>query len=177
MPIHSVPVAATVPIAHPDAPAPGTALLAHFAGCFACGDREGGLRMRFVAGSELTVRGEFTVAPHHQGAPGIAHGGVLAAAFDEALGFLQTHLREAAVTASLRTDFRAPVPVGAALHLECRIDGRDGRKIWTSGVGRIGAAGPVAVRAEALFVTVPAEHFARYGDMSAVAHRYDPSGT
>lgn len=170
MSISAVPAGAALPTPHPDAPAPGSALPAHFPGCFACGELAGGLRMRFVAGDGLTVHGEFTVQTHHQGAPGIAHGGALAAAFDEALGSLQSLLREPAVTASLSTQFLRPVPVGAVLHLECRIDARAGRKFWTSGVGRLGPDGPVAARAEALFVTVPPEHFVRHGAAS-----YDPS--
>jgi acyl-coenzyme A thioesterase PaaI-like protein len=174
--LSSAPAGVARPEPHPDAPAPGTVLPAHFVGCFACGELEGGLRMRFVAGDALTVRGEFTVHAHHQGAPGIAHGGVLSAAFDEGLGFLQTHLREPAVTASLRTEFLRPVPVGTVLHLQCRIEGREGRKIWTSGTGTLGADGPLAIRAEALFVTVPAEHFVRHsGPAAAATESYDPS--
>jgi acyl-coenzyme A thioesterase PaaI-like protein len=159
-----------IPPPHPDAPPPGTALPPHFEGCFACGVGEGGLRMRFTAGEDLTIDGTFTVEPHHQGAPGLAHGGVLATAFDEALGALQTFFREPAVTASLQTRFRRPVPVGTVLHLHTRVDGRDGRKLWTSGDARLdGPEGPIAVQAEALFVFVPPQHFTDHGRPAEVA--------
>ena len=125
--------------------------------------------MRFTTAEDLSVTGTFTVHAHHQGAPGLAHGGLLTTAFDEAFGALQAYFREAAVTASLRTEFRRPVPVGTVLHLTCRVDAREGRKLWVSGDARLGPDGPVAVRADALFVFVPADHFARHGRAEDVA--------
>ncbi len=120
--------------------------------------------MRFRTGEGLTVIGTFTVETHHQGAPGLAHGGVLTAAFDEAFGALQVFFQEPAVTASLRTEFRRPVPVGTVLHITTWVDAREGRKLWMSGDARLDSPdGPVALLAEALFVFVPAEHFERHG--------------
>lgn len=151
------------PVPYPALATPGTELPRHYAGCFACGELEGGLRMRFTVVDERTVRGRFVVEPHHQGSPGLAHGGVLAAAFDEALGALQSFYGEPAVTASLSTEYVHPVPVGAVLHLECRVERREGRKLWTSGVGRLHTPdGPTAVRSEALFVFVDPAHFSRH---------------
>jgi acyl-coenzyme A thioesterase PaaI-like protein len=158
------------PVPHPDAPRPGTVLPAHYAGCFACGELDGGLRLSFVVGEDLTVMGTFAVQVHHQGAPGLAHGGAVAAAFDEALGALQVFFGEPAVTASLQTEFRRPVPVDSVLHLQCRVDAREGRKLWVSGVARLdGPDGPVAAKASALFVFVPREHFSEHGRPEDVA--------
>ncbi|MEY2823137.1 MAG: hypothetical protein RLZZ485_773 [Actinomycetota bacterium] len=36
----------------------------------------------------MNLTGQFVVTDQHQGAPGLAHGGLLALAFDEALGKL-----------------------------------------------------------------------------------------
>ncbi|NMH94202.1 PaaI family thioesterase [Pseudonocardia bannensis] len=158
------------PVPHPTAPTPGTKLGQHYAHCFACGDTASGLHMRFTAGEDLTVSGTFTVTPEHQGAPGLAHGGLLTAAFDEALGALQVFFREPAVTARLQTHFRRPVPVGTTLYLHARVDRREGRKLWVSAQGRLDAPdGPVAAEADALFLVVPAEHFATYGRPEDVA--------
>ncbi|HWC83606.1 MAG TPA: hotdog fold domain-containing protein [Pseudonocardiaceae bacterium] len=150
---------------HPDAPAPGTPMGPHYVNCFGCGpDRPGGLRLRTMAGEGLTVFAEFVVTDAHQGAPGLAHGGLLAAAFDEALGALGALLRVPAVTGKLETDFRKPVPVGSTLHIAAKVDGISGRKIYNSAVGRLDAPdGPVAVQARALFVTVGMEHFTAHG--------------
>ena len=151
------------PASHPDAPAPGTDLPAHYAGCFACGSLEGGLRLRFRTGDDLTLTSTFRVERRHQGAPGLAHGGVLAAVFDEALGALQVYFREPAVTANLSVDYRKPVPVGSVLHIWARVDGREGRKILMSGAARLDAPdGPLAAAATALYLVVDDEHFTRH---------------
>jgi acyl-coenzyme A thioesterase PaaI-like protein len=165
------PPGAVVPQRHPDAPAPGERVLSHYGQCFGCGvDHPTGLHILVLAGEGVTVRAEFTVTEHHQGAPGLAHGGLLAAAFDEALGSLNWLLRTPAVTARLETDFIRPVPVGSALLIEAEVTGVAGRKIYTRAQGRLGAPdGPLAVTAAALFVAVPLEHFTRYGRPAEVA--------
>jgi acyl-coenzyme A thioesterase PaaI-like protein len=150
---------------HPDAPAPGTVLPTHYEHCFGCGpSTPGGLRITTTAGEGLTVHAEFVVAKGHQGAPGLAHGGLLAAAFDETLGSLAALLRLPAVTGKLETDFRRPVPVDSTLFITATVDGIAGRKIYESAEGRLDAPdGPVAVRARALFVVVGMEHFIKHG--------------
>ncbi|SFP71393.1 Acyl-coenzyme A thioesterase PaaI, contains HGG motif [Amycolatopsis arida] len=157
--------------AHPKAPGPGSELGVHFTECFGCGDElEGGLHLRSTVADGLTVRSRFTVTKNHQGAPGLAHGGLLACAFDEALGTTVGNLlRRPAVTGRLETDFRRPVPVGSTLHIEARVDGVGGRKIYASADGRLDAEdGPVAVRARGLFVMVGLEHFTSHGDPDAI---------
>lgn len=165
------PPEATEPaVLHEDAPAPGTALPAHYIHCFGCGpDTANGLRMRTSVGDGLSVSARFVVTGGHQGAPGLAHGGLLAAAFDETLGSLAALLRVPAVTAKLETDFRRPVPVGSTLHITATVDGTVGRKIYESALGRLDAPdGPVAVVARALFVTVGMDHFMRHGEPDIV---------
>ncbi|MBL1114873.1 PaaI family thioesterase [Streptomyces sp. 110] len=152
------------PVRHPDAPAPGEILGAHYDQCFGCGDQARGLELTTRAGEGVSVTAEFTVRGGHQGAPGLAHGGVLAAALDETLGSLNWLQRVIAVTGRLETDFVRPVPVGAELHLEARVAAVHGRKIYCSATGRIDAPdGPVAVRAQALFIEVRVDHFIENG--------------
>lgn len=153
------------PVRHPDAPAPGEPLGAHYEHCFGCGSGQPhGLHLHARAGHGVDVTAEFTVQPEHQGAPGLAHGGVLATALDETLGSLGWLMHVIAVTGRLETDFRQPVPVGTVLHLEARATGVHGRKIYGSATGRIdGPDGPVAVRADALFIEVKVEHFVNNG--------------
>lgn len=164
------PVEIEPPVVHPNAPAPGTDLGVHFAECFGCGDEvEVGLHLRSSVSDDQTVQSKFTVTREHQGAPGLAHGGLLACAFDEALGSAVGNLlRRPAVTGKLETDFRRPVPVGSTLYIEARLDGTAGRKIYVSADGRLDAPdGPVAVSARGLFVQVGIEHFSTHGDPRA----------
>ncbi|RII08624.1 Thioesterase superfamily protein [Streptomyces sp. YIM 130001] len=150
------------PVRHADAPAPGELLGAHYEYCFGCGDGQPhGLHLQARTADEgVALTAEFTVLPEHQGAPGLAHGGVLATALDETLGSLNWLLRVIAVTGRLETDFVRPVPVGTVLHLEAEVTAVAGRKIYSKATGRIGGPeGPVAVRADALFIEVKVDHF------------------
>ncbi|WP_406391555.1 PaaI family thioesterase [Streptomyces sp. NBC_00887] len=155
------PADAAKPERHPDAPAPGTLLGSHYEQCFGCGDEQPhGLHLQARAGEGVSVTAEFTVKPAHQGAPGLAHGGVLATAMDETLGALSWLLRVIAVTGRLETDFVRPVPVDTVLFLDAEVTAVHRRKIFCQATGRIGGPeGPVAVRAEALFIEVKMDHF------------------
>ena len=137
-------------------------------------DHPTGLHITITAGHGLSVSAIFTVTQHHQGAPGIAHGGLLGLAFDETLGATNWLLRATAVTAHLDVSYRLPVPVGSQVHINARIDAVSRRKIWASAEGRLGSPdGPLAVTAGSLFIQVPVEHFLRHGraeDLAAAAH-------
>ena len=124
--------------------------------------------MTFTVGDDVQVISEFVVTEDHEGAAGLAHGGLLSAALDETQGTLLWVLRMPAVTARLETDFLAPVPVGSIVRIEARCLGLAGRKIYTSAEGRLVAQhgdtdGVIAIRSSALFVAVPVEHFIAYG--------------
>jgi acyl-coenzyme A thioesterase PaaI-like protein len=108
----------------------------------------------------MNISAEFVVSENHQGAPGLAHGGLLSLAFDEALGKLMWLLRAPAVTARLETDFMKPVPMGSKLYISAEITGQVNRKVYCSAIGRLNSPdGEIAVRAAALFVIVPMSHF------------------
>ena len=155
------PEGAKLPDRHPLAPVEGTQIPSHFGHCFGCGQlHPTGLHLIAHAGSGLDLTAEFTVTENHQGAPGLAHGGLLSLAFDEALGKLMWLIRSPAVTGRLETDFIKPIPIGTTLHISALITGQVNRKVYTEAVGRInGPDGDIAVRAAALFITVPMSHF------------------
>ena len=125
----------------------------------------------------MNVTAKFTVTEHHQGAPGLAHGGLLSCAFDEALGKLMWLVLEPAVTGRLETSFLAPVPVGTTLFISAEIKGREGRKIYCAATGRIGGEdGPLAVEAAAIFITVPIEHFINNAPEGYQTSLFHPAG-
>lgn len=169
-PATTPPAGAQAPVPHSEAPPPGSKLGAHYRECFGCGDdHPTGLHLQVTVREGVSATAEFTVSEHHQGAPGLAHGGVLTAALDEALGAVGWLLREPLVTGRLETDFLRPVPVGTTLHIAARCTGRAGRKVYTEAEGCLGGPdGQPAIRAAALFVAVPLEHFSEHGRSDAV---------
>ncbi len=155
------PDGAIIPERHPEAPATGSKIPSHFAHCFGCGEKHPtGLHLVAHVGNGMDIAAEFVVSENHQGAPGLAHGGLLSLAFDEALGKLMWLLRAPAVTARLETDFIKPVPMGSKLFITAEITGQVNRKVYCSAVGRLNSPdGDIAVRAAALYVIVPMTHF------------------
>ena len=156
------PADAILPVPSPQAPPAGTPIPSHYPLCFGCGkDHETGLHIRMTAVADLAVEARFTVDEHHQGAPGLAHGGVLAAAVDEVMGASNWLLMAPAVTARLEVDFGAPVPVGQTVHLTAAIVGQSERKVYTVADARTGS-GPV-LHARGLFLQVDLQHFRHHG--------------
>ena len=153
------------PRRHPATPPPGTVMGPHYTHCFGCGpEQPHGLHLAVIVGDGVSVTASLTITDDHQGAPGLAHGGVIAAAFDEALGSVLWVLRQPAVTGRLETSYVRPVPVGARLHIAAECTGVQRRKILTRAEARLDAPdGPVAARAAATYITVGLEHFLRYG--------------
>src|SRR5262249_55240540 len=91
-------------------------------GCFGCSPSNPlGLRLTFRRAGE-TVTARHTIAEHFQGAPGVAHGGIVAALLDEvscaAVFFLRGHW---VVTGELSVRYVKPCPVGRPLELAARI--------------------------------------------------------
>jgi acyl-coenzyme A thioesterase PaaI-like protein len=136
-------------------------LTAEYDGCFGCGEGSpNGIRLRRTGHEGGVVMGHFVVEEAHQGAPGLAHGGILASSLDEILGTAAWHLGGRYVTGRLETDFLSPVPVGSTVYMRAWCTGVEGRKAYLEGEGRIGSPdGPVAIRGAALFIEVPIEHF------------------
>jgi acyl-coenzyme A thioesterase PaaI-like protein len=150
-------------------------LPSHYERCFGCGPKHPtGLHME-MSGAGLRVRGSFLVTEHHQGAPGLAHGGVVAAAMDEGMGFLLYQLQTMAVTAHLEIDFRQPVPMGARLEMEGEVERVEGRKIFARMTGHVN--GELCVQASALFLMVGVEHFAPHAKkvgVTSMERTYNP---
>jgi len=161
IPSTTAPEGSPIPERHAMAPVAGSKIPSHFGHCFGCGElHPTGLHLVAYAGQGLDITAKFTVSENHQGAPGLAHGGLLSLAFDEALGKLMWLLRAPAVTGRLETDFLKPVPMGSTLHITAEITGQVNRKVFTSAIGRLNSPdGEIAVRAAALYIIVPMDHF------------------
>jgi acyl-coenzyme A thioesterase PaaI-like protein len=97
-----------------------------------------------------------------EGAPGRAHGGIVAAAFDDVTGFVIAQIQEPAFTGELTVRYLAPVPVDQSLELRARLDGRERRKLFIS--GEVIADGNVIATCRAIYITVHPGVFAQAPD-------------
>jgi acyl-coenzyme A thioesterase PaaI-like protein len=102
-----------------------------------------------------------TLGDAFEGAPGRTHGGMVAALFDEVMGFVLSIACTPGFTGRLSVTYRAPVPLGVPLEFRARLTGRDGRKLLMAGEGRHGET--VLAESEALFIAVDPERFAAGG--------------
>ncbi len=91
-----------------------------------------------------------------EGPPGRTHGGIVAAVFDDVMGYLLAMRRLPALTVELGVRYHAAVPLETPLGVEAGIDSEQGRKIATSATLRDGD-GTVLADANALFVVIPGE--------------------
>lgn len=115
---------ATNPTAGAHAQEPGEELFFPYGdgGCFGCSkSNPDGLHLRFFRAGE-EVRGTYTIPERFHGAPGIAHGGIVATILDEfscAAAVFLTGTR--VVTGELRIRYEQPCPVGRDLTVRARI--------------------------------------------------------
>lgn len=101
--------------------------------------------------------GRITLKPGWQGAPGRAHGGVVAAIVDEVLGAMLPVLGIVAFTGELTLRYAAPCPMGVPLEFKARKTGDDGRKLYLECEG----TGPdgVFMKARSTFIEVDLSMF------------------
>ena len=96
------------------------------------------------------MRGRLRFETVHMGHRGIAHGGSVAYAFDEALGVFPMQVNPPPRTAWLRVDYRRGAPVYADLHVDVDLVERVGRKMLLR--GRLHDGTTTFAEAEGLFV-------------------------
>jgi acyl-coenzyme A thioesterase PaaI-like protein len=87
---------------------------------------------------DATLVGRVTFSPAYEGGPGLAHGGYVAAAFDEMLGLTQSLTGDAGMTAKLKVRYRSPCPLQTELRMEGKVHKIDGRKIVARGTMHAG---------------------------------------
>jgi len=100
---------------------------------------------------------EVVFGPAFEGAPGRAHGGMVAAVFDDLLGHAMAGTRSIGFTGRLTVHYRAPVPIDTEIAFRLHTGAREGRKLHVHGDARLGDQ--VLATADALMILVDAEHF------------------
>ena len=112
-------------------PVPDGAVVEHFRDCFVSGvwNPMGiGMQVRRV-GDEAVA--SVTLGAAFEGAPGRSHGGIVAAIFDDVLGYLLRFLGQPAYTGELTVRYLAPTPIHEPLEFRARVERVEGRKIDT----------------------------------------------
>jgi acyl-coenzyme A thioesterase PaaI-like protein len=122
--------------------------------CFGCGQANlFGLQLELAPSADGGVEGRFFVKQDYQGPPGYAHGGVIAAALDEAMALLLFERGTFAVTGRLEVDLVAPAPVGAFVRVSAALE-REGERTVELSANAAGEDGGRLAAARGTFVRV-----------------------
>ena len=113
--------------------------------------------IRLAKTGERSAEGRVRFGSAYEGPPGCVHGGFVAAAFDEVLGFTQSLGGSPGFTGTLVVRYRVPTPLHAELRFEGRIDRVEGRKTFAS--GRVFAGELLCAESEAIFISAQPEKF------------------
>jgi acyl-coenzyme A thioesterase PaaI-like protein len=92
-----------------------------------------------------------TFGSAYEGPPGSVHGGFVAAAFDEVLGYVQSLSGHPGMTGTLTVRYRKPTPLHTPLRFEAELVKVEGRKIFTAAT--LSADGILRAEAEAVFIS------------------------
>ena len=120
--------------------------------CFVCGPgNPAGLNVRFHMDGEV-CRAEFTPKDAHVGYDGVTHGGILFSLLDDVMANIIFLGGERCYTARAETRYRQPLPVGAPVRLEGRLQRRKGRLAVCEGLVLRQDSGEVVAEATASFI-------------------------
>jgi uncharacterized protein (TIGR00369 family) len=132
--------------------------------CLACMARAEGCR--FGLTTERVVEGELTaevmLGTEHEGGPDVAHGGVVSAILDEALGHAVMSHGVLVVTSMRTIDFLKPVPIGVPLAARARIVSQEGRRWKVEGEIVVAGSNGSLARGHGVWVAVPDGHYERH---------------
>ena len=87
----------------------------------------------------------------YEGPPGCLHGGFVAAAFDDLMGFAQMASGKAGFTGTLTVRMVRPTPLNVRIDYEAGLERVEGRKIWCNATARHGDV--LLGEAEILFIS------------------------
>ncbi len=98
------------------------------------------------------VHGEVTFGSAYEGAPGCVHGGCVAAAFDEVLGYAETFTDTPGMTGTLTVVYRSPTPLHVPLRFDAWVERVEGRKVFCKSTLHAGER--LCAEAEGIFVSL-----------------------
>jgi acyl-coenzyme A thioesterase PaaI-like protein len=144
-------------------------------GTFPAGAGAGGFNDRAVAGLANPAAVDIEVEPGggdvvarvvfrrgFEGPPGRAHGGMIAAAFDDVTGFIIGRIGQPAFTGELTVRYVGPTPIETPVTMTARLDGRERRKLFISGEATVD--GVVTATCKAIYIAIDPSVFAASPD-------------
>ena len=110
------------------------------------------------------LKGKVTFGPAFEGPPKLVHGGYIAAYMDEVFGIALSHsdLYVPAMTGTLKTIYRMPVPLETELTYEARVTGEERRKVFMHCTLK-DASGMLYAEGEAIFLKIDPAIYAQMG--------------
>lgn len=145
-------------------------------GTFPVGISAGGFNDRAVAGLANPAGVDIEVEPGtgdvrarvlfrkgFEGPPGRAHGGMIAATFDDVTGFIIGRIGQPAFTGELTVRYVGPTPIETPLVMTARLDGRERRKLFISG-DLTTEDGTVTATCKAIYIAIDPSIFAAAPD-------------
>lgn len=99
---------------------------------------------------EGNVEGRVVFGSAYEGPPGCVHGGYIAAAFDEVLGYAETFSGNPGMTGTLTVRYRTPTPLHTEVVFRAKLDRVEGRKIFVK--GSLHAEELLCAESEAVFI-------------------------
>jgi acyl-coenzyme A thioesterase PaaI-like protein len=103
------------------------------------------------------VEGTAVFGRAYEGPPGNVHGGFVAAAFDEVLGFAQSLSNQMGMTGTLTIRYRSPTPLFQTLSFRAWVEGTERRKIFVSGTCHAGER--LTAEADGIFISIDPQKF------------------
>lgn len=121
---------------------------------FVSGEPDGNrFRISYYRNGDQQLQARIWFGPETEGPPGHAHGGSIAAVFDEALGLAAWAAGYSIVVGNLNVSFRNLLPIQKVVTMESRIISAEGRKVMVH--GKICSGETVYAEGECLCITIP----------------------
>ena len=98
------------------------------------------------------VQIKYTFEKRFEGGPGLVHGGILAAAIDDLMGYATVIHNHMCVTANLSVNYISPVPVEKEFELLAWVTKLDGKKVSAESIIKLDDQ--IHVESSALFIEI-----------------------
>lgn len=113
-----------------------------------------GLEMTVTRNGDV-AEARFVIGDSYEGAPGRSHGGIVALAFDDAMGFVLSIIHSVAYTGEISVRYKAPTPLNTPLVIRARLDRTEGRKLHlVAEMSEDRPDAPLIATSHALFIAI-----------------------